>query len=407
MKRYLQSFSIKKILLLALVVRVILLPLAFHSDLTTNSIWGIYARDFGLRGYYDWLNFGNYARPEYPPFSTLLFLYVRKIFDLSFSILWFLNVKLPLFPSGIVVWMDKFGYMTFLKLPGIISDIVIGFVIYRVTKVKKLAAYYLFNPATIYLSSLWGQTESFVSLFLLVGVLLTLQKRYIKGLVGLFISFLTKASGLPAFPIIIMQALKNKISFKKITLLILLVLLGTYIVGYFFTDHAPIMWMIDSYKEKFIVGPANLPFINLNAFNFWGLLLGFDRISDKSYSFVAWMIAIFFFLLVLNKFRSKNTNIFFALVMIFFASFMFLPRMHERYLFPIFVFFPFLLYKFPKFKILFFALSGIFLINLYHWWWVPNIPILVSLFSLELVIRGLSLINLGIFGYLLWKYQSS
>ena len=71
MKRFLRGFNL--ILVAALAIRLILAPLAFHSDLTTNTIWGIYAKEFGLRGYYDWLNFGNYARPEYPPLSTLLF----------------------------------------------------------------------------------------------------------------------------------------------------------------------------------------------------------------------------------------------------------------------------------------------------------------------------------------------
>lgn len=402
-----KNSKLLKIILIALVIRILLIPFAYHSDLNTNSIWGTYARDFGLRGYYDWLNFGNYAIPEYPPFSTLLFLLVRKIYDIVFALLWFMNVRLPVFPSELIMWMDKFGYMAFLKLPGIAGDILIGFLIYKITRKIKLACLYLFNPITIYLSALWGQTESFVCLFLLIGILATIKKKYLLGLSGLFVSFLTKASGLPALPIIVIQTLKDKIKLKEIVVLILLLLGASFIVGYFFTDHAYIGWLIEHYRDRFIIGPANLPYINLNAFNLWGLVLGFSRISDQPYSLFAWGISFIFFLIIIYKFTKKNTNIFFALVMIFFAAFLFLPRMHERYLFPVFVFFPFLLAKFPKLTKIFWILSIIFLINLYHWWWVPNIPILVNLFSLELVLRGLSLANLVIFIYLIWKYQSS
>lgn len=407
MKQFLRSIKPLHVFAIALLIRLILVPLAYHSDLNTNTIWGIYAKEFGLRGYYDWLNFGNYARPEYPPFSTLLFLIIRVIWQLIFNVLWFINIKIPAFPSNLMTWFDNFGNMALLKIPGVLSDIGIGYLIYKFTKKIKLACYYLFNPAVIYLSSVWGQTESFVAFFSLLGIILFLNKKYFRGFWSLFISFLTKASMLPSFPVIALLLIKEKIKPKKVLILIISLIVGVYLIGSMFTDHLPIWWMIRSYKDKFIVGPMNLPFINLNAFNFWGLVLGFGRISDKPYKLVAWLISIFFFLVILWKFRQKRTNVFFALVLIFFASFLFLPRMHERYLFPIFVFFPFLLYKFPGLKKVFFLLSGIYLINLYHWWWVPNISPLVAFFDLELVVRGLSAINMISFGYLLWKYQLS
>ena len=71
MKLYLlnlvKKISFPKLLLIAVIIRIVLVPLSFHSDLNTNLIWGRYAQEFGLKGYYDWLNFGNYALPEYPP----------------------------------------------------------------------------------------------------------------------------------------------------------------------------------------------------------------------------------------------------------------------------------------------------------------------------------------------------
>jgi hypothetical protein len=86
--------------------------------------------------------------------------------------------------------------------------------------------------------------------------------------------------------------------------------------------------------------------------------------------------------------------------MTYFAAFMFLPKVHERYLYPVFVFFPLILIKFPRFTKIFIILSVVFFINLYHWWWMPRIEFLAILFDFEIVERGLSFVNLAIFAYL-------
>lgn len=402
----------KKILFWALCIRLILVPFAFHSDLTTNSIWGIYAKEFGLVGYYDWLNFGNYAIPEYPPLSTILFLVLRWIYEFIFSIFWKINISLKLFPSLFITWLDNFGYASLLKLPGIFADVGIGYLIYRYTKKTRLASLYLFNPAVIYLSSLWGQTESFVGFFALFGLILILSKRYLSGAVALFISFMTKATMLPLVPISLIQMIKNKITVRNIVVPFSLVFLGAFALGYMFTDHVPIYWLLNTYKERFITGPHNLEFINLNAFNFWSLLLGMSRISDKvaflgvSLFQWGWIVFLPFLITVLYKF-TKTGNLFFACLLIFYAAFLFLPRMHERYLYPIFIFFPFILLKIKKLMPNLYIASFIFLVNLYHWWPVPNIYPLFTFFDLEITERVMSLANLANFGHLIWKYRSS
>ncbi len=406
MKRFLRGFSFGKLLLLALVIRLVLAPLAFHSDLITNTIWGIYAKEFGLRGYYDWLNFGNYAKPEYPPVSTLLFLSIRWLWQGIFNFLWFINVNIPVFPSNLVTWFDNFGNLFLLKLPGLFGDIGIGYLIYKFTKSKLFTSFYIFNPAVIYLSSVWGQTEAFVGFFGLLGLIIIMQKKYLKSTLSVFVSFMTKATMLPALPVLGVLALKNKIQPAQIIKVVVALLILLFTVGYLFTDHAYISWLVNSYISKFIVGPYNLGYLNLNAFNFWGLLLGFERISVQPYTLLAWVIFLPFLSFILYKLY-RGGNVFFACLLVFFASFLFLPKMHERYMYPVFVFFPFVLHKFPKLKNIFFVLSLIFAINLYHWWWVPYIPTLVPFFDLELVERGSSFINLGAFSYLLWKYQLS
>jgi len=132
MKRFLPGLRksrIVKILIISLTIRLVLLPWSFHSDLTNNDIWGIYAREFGLRGFYDWLNFGNYARPDYPPLAMVLFLIIRNVWKFVFDILWFLNVQIDVFPSELVSWFDVWGNRLLIKLPGVLADLGIGFFI--------------------------------------------------------------------------------------------------------------------------------------------------------------------------------------------------------------------------------------------------------------------------------------
>lgn len=404
MKQFLQGFSFGRILLIALCIRLLVAPFAFHSDLTTNTIWGIYAKEFGLRGYYDWLNFGNYARPEYPPLSTLLFLVIRYLWQVIFDFLWFLNVNISVFPSNLVTWFDNFGNLFLLKFSGILGDIGIGYLIYKLTKSKTLSSFYLFNPTVIYLSSVWGQTESFVGFFALLGLTFLIQRRYVKSTLSFFASFMIKATMLPLIVIAGVVLIRNRVRLRQILIILMILLVALFSVGYLFTDHAYISWIVNSYFSKFIVGPFNLGFINLNAFNFWGLVLGFERIPVSAYFLTAWTMFLPILIFILYRFY-RGQNIFFACLLISFASFLFLPKMHERYLYPVFIFFPIVLQKFPSLKKAFYILTFSFLINLYHWWWVPYIPSLVSFFDLELVERGLSLINLGVFSYLLWKYR--
>ena len=294
------------------------------------------------------------------------------------------------------------------------GDIGIGYLIYKYTREKLISYFYLFNPGVIYLSALWGQTESAVAFFALAGLMLLLRKEYIFSFWSIFTSLMIKATMLPLIPIVTAVSLRNKISLKQVALSLLFLFVGLFLLGWLFTDHNFIIWMLTSYKQKFMVGPLNLEYINLNAFNFWSLLLGLERISDKTLfldltlNHWAWILSLIFFVPIIFKlFKKRKVDIFFASLIIFYAAFMFLPRMHERYFYPVFVFFPLVLYKFHKFKKIYYLISFIFLINLYHWWPRPNIPIIFNFFDLELVERGLSLTNLASFAYLIWKYQLS
>ncbi len=420
MKLYLlnlvKKISFPKLLLIAVIIRIVLVPLSFHSDLNTNLIWGRYAQEFGLKGYYDWLNFGNYALPEYPPLSTILFLFVRTIWSWLFGFFWWLNISFAYFPSKFIPWFESEGQLSLYKIPGIIADLAIGYLIYKFVKRrsefggKVAASFYLFNPAVIYLSSSWGQIESLVGFFALASFLALISRKYLKSTISMVFSLMTKATMLPLLPIYFFEFFKTKPKFKQILIATTVVIFVLIIFGTLFTDHNYFIWTIRNYWKKFMFGPGNLHFINLNGFNFWGFLLGLHRISDKTmflrvplYAW-GWILFLPFYLYIFSLHVGRRKNIFFTLILISLSAFLFLPRMHERYLFPIFVFFPLLLFYIPKLRKYFYLLSGLYLLNLYHWWWFPRIEFLVNLLSLDFVERTLSFLVVFCFFAMLKEY---
>ncbi|RKY15909.1 MAG: hypothetical protein DRQ55_18940, partial [Planctomycetota bacterium] len=125
----------------------------FESDLGLYGAWATAMAEHGPGGFYDSVSFA-----DYPP----VYLYV----------LW--AVGLLAGPGG-----DP-GEL--IKLPPILLDIGVGYVIYRLVRgwtwpgvrSEKLAlaaaALYLFNPVSFYDSALWGQTDAAGALVLLLGL---------------------------------------------------------------------------------------------------------------------------------------------------------------------------------------------------------------------------------------------
>lgn len=142
-------------LALRLVVAYVLFPdSGFSSDIGSYTAWALAMADHGPAGFY------GAVWSDYPP-----------------AYLW------VLWPIGIVgqaLGGDATGEL--IKLPAIAVDIVVGLLLYRVVlgwtwpgrRAQALAllaaAAWLFNPVTFYDSALWGQTDSIGALVLLCAV---------------------------------------------------------------------------------------------------------------------------------------------------------------------------------------------------------------------------------------------
>lgn len=411
------NFSFKHLFFTALFLRLVL-AIPFHSgDLNTAAIWGIYARDFGFSGFYDFLNFGNYSRPDYPPLSIIMFWLIRLLWEGIFAIFWKINVLIPPFPSGFITWLDSEGYIFLLKLPGLFADFAIGGVLlwYVGKKLNRklgvfAASLYWFNPAAIYVNSMWGQVDGVVILLGLLSIILLEGKKLTFGILALTASISIKATMLVLIPIVLYMLYKSKM--KGLTILRAVGISGVFavLVAAPFAVGNPVAWFVQNYIDKFSKAAVNLPFIQLRTFNFWTLATGFGFVPDSDLFLgfpLFWWARIISFVLfgVIVFMLFKKREIWGAASLLIFASFLFLPRMHERYLLPILPFLLIFAIKHRPAMWVFVATSVLQMINLYAAWQVPE-SALLGFLTADLFARSMAIFFILMFFWLMHLYRN-
>jgi Gpi18-like mannosyltransferase len=412
-KSFFQKITIRNILFAGFLLRLILLPWTYHGDIITTYWWGKFASEFGLRGYFDWLNFGGYNHPDQPMINIYYDLVIRQVYLFIYNILWFLNVNIKLFPSTFMQWYFLHGNQVLLKFPMIVADVFISYFLYIFTKkisTQKnaliIAFVYSFYPPAIYNSALWGSGDSIINLFGLLSLYFMTIKKNLFSVFFILISILYKASLIIWLPILFIIFLKNKPQFKTYLSILIFLIIFIIVVSYPFTPFGrnPLIWFFEIMTVKILPGVMHQ--ITSNAMNFWALIFGlkprldeyllFNFISIRSVSII--LCFMFYLPVFINLFRNYNRKtILISIVNISLITFMFLTRMHERYTFPALIPLLILAVIDKRYQKYFLVFSITHILNVYNWWWVPAIPILRSILESDLTIRLISLVNLIFF----------
>lgn len=420
MKKFYQKTNIKILLLVGLIIRLASSPWSIHSDVNATYWWGKFAQEFGLRGYYDWLFFGGHGRPDQPMINIYYNLIVRQIYLFLYKIFWFLNIKIPVFPSKLMQWYFDYGNQILLKIPMIIADMLIIYFGYKFiskylspAKAKIFALVLTLYPPLIYNSAVWGSGDSIVSLLALLAVYQAWRKKYYSSVLLLFISILYKPSLIIWGPLYLIVLLKNKISFKTFLLLFVFSLILVYVTCFPFSpiEINPIIWFFKTMTIKIL--PGIMDQVTANALNFWALLYGLEPRLDASLFIGSLSARLFSLLLCVVFYVYELKNLFkeyslkrllLSLVNITMITFCFMTRMHERYSFPALI--PlFLLALFDRRYLRYFILLSLtHSLNVYYGWWTPFLPKLVSFLKNITVIRLISLINVLITLKLVFLY---
>lgn len=405
----------------AVFLRLLLMPSFYHGDLNNNISWGNLLLERGTNGFYgssdanDW----PYSAPNQPPLYLLTF-GLTSWLDINIETIAFrLNDNWQAFPSKFIWFWQESGATVTVKLPGIIADIGIGaliFTYFNRKKKKKLAlllsTLWLFNPVTWYNSAVWGQTDSVVNFFGLASVLSLISGNIILCTFLFTLGFLYKGSLVIFIPILIIYALSKKLSLKEyIKALVLLTGLVFMLSLPFYPFFDFPIWFINLYKERIM--PGEIGYLTANAFNFWWLINPGKVLDSTKYLLLqarAWGLLLTLTLVGLVSYsfykKPKEKNLFFSLALVAMLSFIFMTRMHERYLYPFFPYVTILIGFSPLTLIAYIAISVVHLLNLYHLFWQPSIPVLIDIYSYEWLPNLLSLFTIILLFSYIYLFKS-
>ncbi|MCK5757726.1 MAG: hypothetical protein KAH14_01440 [Clostridiales bacterium] len=243
------------------------------------------------------------------------------------------------------------AYNLLLKIPAIISDIIMGWIIYRLCSKKFmhklgliLAFLYVMNPLVLLDSAAWGQIDSILTLAV-AGYLLALYKENIIGATLIFIAgLLIKPQMLFFGPVLAVVFIQYSIKAgwgKAIKTFFISLFSGVALfalVVFPFTGDKPWYWIFEKY-----MGTINsYNYITLNSANIYGIF-GLNWMPTETVKLglplgtwgligLITTVVIYFIAGFINR---DKKNIFMLTAMLMTGVYAFGLKMHERYLFPV------------------------------------------------------------------------
>lgn len=386
------------ILLLIIIIRGLLLFLpSFRIDMNDWQAWSVRLTEVTPLHFYAPDYFSDY----FPGYLYLL---------------WFLGTSFKfIFPH---LSIFSFSFEIYLKLFTNIFDLATAYFIYKVVskyqpKVGLLSAIsYLANPALAFNSSVWGQVDGILAFFLVCSTYYLLELKNLYKFCILFaLSIITKPQGLAVFPITLTYLIIN-FKFKKYIYLFIIPFLLIFLSLPFFLND-PLLGLLHLFQKS----TSTYPYTSMFSYNFWSLAgwwisdsTQFLSITYQHFGVIIYLISLSFILipLIIKKGYKNNLTIYFAIALASFAFFLFLTRIHQRYLFPFFAFLLIVasLKNSVKLKIIYAALTLVHFINLWFVYYYYNYVYLNPKFSSFFIYQFLdvnhnlfTLINL--FGFLI------
>lgn len=299
---------------------------SFKIDMNDWQAWAGRLVDVGPMKFYTSNLFADYL-----PFFYFFLWVIAEVFNTIFG-------KAAIFLTG---------FEFYIKTISNIFDFLTAYTIYAIIKKhsQKWAAIgsllYLANPSIIFNSSVWGQIDA-IPTFLLTFSLYQLEER--KNIIGSTIagvlSFLIKPLNISLLPLMFLRAISS-FTPKKITVAVALgILLSLGISTLFFTTD-PVFGGIKHLSAAI----SMYPYTSLNAYNFWAIFGWWkpDATLFLNLPYHIWGYILYAIILLIilapylrGKAKIKIKLDYFAYALSSFAFFLFLTRIHERHLFPVF-----------------------------------------------------------------------
>ncbi|WP_379127603.1 glycosyltransferase family 39 protein [Paenibacillus sp. sgz500958] len=298
----------------------------YINDMNTFIAWGQRLVDMGPGKFYEE---GYFA--DYPP-GYLYILYL-----------------LSLIRGGLGLTHGSSGENLLFKLPAIISDLVLGYMLYKVGRKKLgqglafgLMLLFLFNPAVLINSSAWGQADSFFLIFLLLSIRWASDKAFVRSAIWFALAVLIKPQALIFTPVLLFAFYHHR-AWKQLAVGALYGL-GTFLLlaAPFFWNNGGIPGLVSLYKATL----SSYPYSSVNAFNLYALTDPLWSSLDLTWLGITYRVWGFIFILAavalavffsFKKDRQDLSKSYFLGMVLIVVVFVLGTKMHERYLFPVLI----------------------------------------------------------------------
>jgi len=407
-----QNKNIIALLLIALFFRIIVMFWSFNfrdnPDLLRYRDWATISYLYNFKDPYvgKHLTFGT-SPINMPPGSLYT---VSGMYRLELSVAKIL-LKITHTKPGELHWMNSQLINGFLRIPNILGDIVTGYLIYLLVKKYRdqknalfAAGLFLFNPCVFYNSSFWGQMDAVNNALFFAALFLYYYGKKFLSVLFVFLSLYVKLTLVfLAAPFLLLMFLFEKYKKKfilSVSGVIALILAMTVPIS-----SVPHIWFYNFLQKNSLGEMTNITSL---AFNFWWvifkprIIIG-SPINAFSFSenqfvgsplsstvyfglplFVWALIMMGIVLLPLVKIifslkakilEPKRMFLLFSLLSL--LSFLILPHMHERYLFPFFALMATAVGLTRKYLWIFISITLLNFINIYIIWHpmlYPSLP---------------------------------
>ncbi len=228
------------------------------------------------------------------------------------------------------------------KLPALLCDAAAGVIIYKIAKNKfsdmssaLIASLYLFNPAAILNSALWGQVDAVYALLILLMIYFISEKKMTISYFMFALCILVKPQAFIFAPVLIGGIVENVFR-DDFTRKKFLKNLGAGAAAIALVFLLALPFGIANVFEQYKATLASYPHMTVNAFNLWGALgMNWEDLtipaSVLSYILLAACAIYSFFIIIKSKDKSR---FYVSGAVLAFFVYMLSVKMHDRYAFP-------------------------------------------------------------------------
>ena len=393
-------------LALRLIIAYVLFPgSGFQSDIGSFTSWALTLAHGGPGGFY-----ANAGFADYPPGYLYVLWLIGSIGSGLAGLLGGGTITL----GGVVLPLPDTIVGGLIKLPAIAADLGIAYLLYRLVRrwlgprsdargaALGAAALYLFNPVTWYDSALWGQIDAVGALVMLVAIAFLIDG-FSEAAVGFaVVAALVKPQfGIVLAPLIgvtllrrhlfligsgprataVPRALRGWVSEEQgVWRLVSCAAVGAVVLFVLIT---PFGLDVPTLISRMGDTAAGYPYLSVNAYDPWALIgsggqaslaAGGGWSSDQvpllaglnGFTIGALLLGLGFAVGAIQlAWRDSRRSILLTAVFLSLAFFILPTRVHERYLFPVFVFLPLLAVNSRRFRVLTLVLAVGSFINLH------------------------------------------